>query len=197
MINTFYTHHIYMHRPERSTDEVMSAASSRANVPFSWEKKPGMSKVKAPSSSNHYSLNHYLSTTSLKLTPPPRLSSQRSSSAVHPRSRSRSLCSNVDVQPSAASFRNSFKLNGGTSPTVGKEEDPFLAAFIKCTQMHSSSRTANNGQKYGADHHADGFSSGKKNTMFLMFTSTLSCKYSCAVRDDINVIVTMPRQSPK
>lgn len=188
-----------MHRPRRSTDDVMPGASSRATVPFSWEKKPGMSKVRASSSSNHYSLDHYLSTTSLKLTPPPRLSSQRSSSAVHPRSRSRCICSNVDVQPSAAySFRNSFKLNGGgTGPTVGKEEDPFLAAFIKCTQMHSSSRTANNAKKYGADHHAAGFSSGKKNTMFLKFTSTLSCKYSCAVRDDMNVIFTMPHQSPK
>lgn len=187
-----------MHQPKRSTHEVMSTASLRANVPFSWEKKPGMSKVViASSSSGHYSLDHYLSTMSLKLTPPPRLSSQRSSSVVHRRSRSRCICSNVDVQPSVASFRNSFKLNGGTSPTVGKEEDPFLAAFIKCTQMHSSSRTASNGKKYGADHHAAGFSSGKKNTMFPMFTSALSCKYSCAVRDDIKVIVTMPHHSPK
>ncbi|PRQ27880.1 hypothetical protein RchiOBHm_Chr6g0310031 [Rosa chinensis] len=184
------------------------STSFRANVPFSWEKKPGTSKLKPSDSSDRRSLDHYFTTTtsSLKLIPPPaRLSSQISISSTAGNRQTRGgpcLCSSVDVQPSVATFRNPFGLTGDASPTTAKnnrlQEDPFLAAFIKCTQMHGS-RVTNSGKSYAADsrHYAAArFSAGKKTTLFSMFTSSFSCKYSSAVRDD-NIVVARPRKSPR
>ncbi|CAN6583039.1 hypothetical protein ACFX2I_043042 [Malus domestica] len=171
-----------MHQRRRSDTEAVLSRHSRANIPFAWEMEPGLSKaatdVHHGDHRDHRVLSEHLNVEqlTLKLTPPPRLLSPRGGSArfvVVDRQSRLPLCS---IQPS---FRlNSFRLVGGG---VRKEEDPFLAALVKCTAAKNpiGHPAGNNGKKYV----------GKKTKTRFSF----SCKYSCDVKEDS--VVKMP-QSP-
>ncbi|KAL6296098.1 hypothetical protein ACE6H2_004240 [Prunus campanulata] len=164
-----------MHRRRSSDSEAVMPRPSRACVPFSWENEPGMSKIVTVVHdhrdhkvlSEHLNMEHL----TLKLRPPPCLSTSPGRSArfmVVDRQTRLPLCS---IQPSLR--LNSFRLIGGG---VKKEEDPFLAALMKCKAKNPNSPAGNYGEK-------------KVKTMF-----SFSCKYSCGVREDS--IIKMP-QSPK
>ncbi|ESW32944.1 hypothetical protein PHAVU_001G030900 [Phaseolus vulgaris] len=79
------------------------------NVPFSWEHKPGLSKV----------TTHGLNGSSLVLQPPPCSSSDHR----HKVEESQILCA-VQTSLRISSFRMETQ----------KEEDPFVEAYKKCTQ---------------------------------------------------------------
>ncbi|KAM2544172.1 hypothetical protein TB1_015896 [Malus domestica] len=121
-----------MHRRRESDNEVVLSRHFRANVPFIWEMKPGMPKAATTVHHGDHRdrrvLLDHLNMEQLKLTPRPRLSSLSGGSAgfvVVDRQSRLPLCS---IQPS-------FRLNSFRLIVVGvkKEEDPFLAALVKCT----------------------------------------------------------------
>ncbi|GMJ02556.1 hypothetical protein HRI_003924800 [Hibiscus trionum] len=123
---------------------------SQVNVPFSWELQPGVSKATSKNGS---------STDTSRVTPnlPP---------------------------PPCLSESARFCLNGSTRSlarkgNVNKRDDPFVAAYRKCTEY-------SNGESC-TDDEIDACS-GTNWTRKNMFT--LSCKYSCSVSRDTAVRVS-------
>ncbi|XVE70226.1 hypothetical protein DITRI_Ditri10aG0055900 [Diplodiscus trichospermus] len=134
-----------------------SEVCSQVNVPFSWELKPGVSKVTHDEGSidiRHVTVN---------LPPPPRLSK----SARFCFDDLRAVLPPSQLQPP---LRSSAKKGH-----VNKQEDPFVAAYRKCTEYSING-------KLDTDDKNDGCSTRTKKNMF-----TLSCKYSCTVSGD-NVV---------
>lgn len=99
-----------------------SRAHSRGTIPFSWENKPGVSKVTYPTEGDDDDLVH-------KLPPPPCPSDQKAAKiSVHD--------FQIPLPPCA------FPPPSRSSSTKGlrkHEDDPFLAAYKECTK---SSRPA-------------------------------------------------------
>ncbi|GMI77276.1 hypothetical protein HRI_001396900 [Hibiscus trionum] len=122
------------------------------NVPFSWEIKPGVSKVTYEEGSIGVAVN---------LPPPPCLS------------KSARFCTNdldgvlppCQLHPPPSSSEKKVNANNNK-----KREDPFVEAFRKCTEY-----TMNG--KLSTDDKNDTCRNRTKKNMFI-----LSCKYSCNVR---------------
>lgn len=128
---------------------------SQVNVPFSWELKPGVSKVTSEDSSIDRS--HV----KLKLPPPPRLS------------KSDRLCVNnsqgvLNVPP--CQLRPKPTRSSAKKGNVNNQDDPFVAAYRKCTEHSADDST---GDENDASSGTTMWS--RKNIC------TLSCKYSCTV----------------
>ncbi|KAE8695866.1 Detected protein of unknown function [Hibiscus syriacus] len=129
--------------------------SYNVNVPFSWELKPGVSKVtyeEGDTRMKHVTVN---------LPPPPCLS-KSARFCVNDLTSILPLCS-VPTPPSSSEKKS----NGNKKK---KQEDPFVAAFRKCTEY-----TMNG--KLSTDDKNDYCKNRTKKNMFI-----LSCKYSCNVR---------------
>ena len=133
---------------------------SQVNVPFSWELKPGVSKVTHEGSIDirHVTVN---------LPPPPRLSKSARFCVYD----LQGVLSPCQLQPSP---RSSAKKGN-----VNKQEDPFVAAYRKCTEYSING-------KLDIDDKNDDCRTRTKKNMF-----TLSCKYSCSVSSN-NVVKSVP-----
>ncbi|XP_020962278.1 uncharacterized protein LOC110264437 [Arachis ipaensis] len=94
-----------------------SKKNNEINVPFSWESKPGLSRV-----SN--SEKTMIRSSDLELKPPPPYRSSR----VHPRI-------------------SSFRMESTSHTHCNKGEDPFVEAYKKCTKTPPSSSTHRNKKK--------------------------------------------------
>ncbi|XVF36458.1 hypothetical protein REPUB_Repub19eG0060400 [Reevesia pubescens] len=133
---------------------------SQVNIPFSWELKPGVSKVTHEEGSidiRHVTVN---------LPPPPRLSK---SARFCVDDLQGALLPPCQLQPPPRSSAKKSNANNN------KQEDPFVAAYRKCTECCISG-------KFGTDDKNDACKTKTKKNMF-----TLSCKYSCTVSSD-NVV---------
>ncbi|EOY15659.1 Uncharacterized protein TCM_034657 [Theobroma cacao] len=145
---------------------------SHVNVPFSWELKPGVSKVTHEEGS--IDLRHI----SVNLPPPPRLSK----SAWFCVDDLQGVLPPCQLQPLPRSAAKKGNFN--------KQEDPFVAAYRKCAEYSI------NGQ-LGTDSKNDAC---RTRTMRNM--CTLLCKYSCTVSSDNEVRVSQcskekPKEEPK
>ncbi|OAY51045.1 hypothetical protein MANES_05G183500v8 [Manihot esculenta] len=129
-------------------------AHPKGNVPFSWEKKPGVSK--AISQMFHSEADF------VKLPPPPCLIENQSPARVSTHDIQIPLPPCTFQPPSRSSSRK-----GG----LKKQEDPFLAAYKECTKSTSDSNKKTGGKLCR--------NVGLRKGMF-----SLSCKNSCSVRDD-------------
>ncbi|XWS21320.1 hypothetical protein CRYUN_Cryun30bG0045500 [Craigia yunnanensis] len=124
---------------------------SQVNVPFSWELKPGFSKVTHEEGSidiRHVTVN---------FPPPPRLSKSARFCVYD----LQGVLSPCQLQPPP---RSSAKKGN-----VNKQEDHFVAAYRKCTEYSING-------KLDIDDKNDDCRTRTKKNMF-----TLSCKYSCTV----------------
>lgn len=139
-----------------------SEICTKVNVPFSWEVKPGVCKFKEHQSSRNSLLGHFALQA---LSPPP--------SSFSPRNYMEDdfhiphfLCA---YQPAARGSRsNSFRTG------LTKAEDPFLAAYMRCTRSSSMHKISGKSEK-------DDVGFGKRKSVL---RSTLSCKYSCPIIED-------------
>ncbi|KAL2529443.1 uncharacterized protein Fot_22044 [Forsythia ovata] len=130
----------------------------QGNVPFSWENKPGVSKV-AP---QDYDVHHHrLAPPKL---PPPPCPPEKGRASFHGMQIPLPPCS--FQQPSRSNSRKGLK----------KIDDPFLMAYKKCTKSTRKGKTTplragrEDDQRFGL----------KKNVAMSVF----SCKNSCSVRED-------------
>nr|DAD41569.1 TPA_asm: hypothetical protein HUJ06_015892 [Nelumbo nucifera] len=129
------------------------ALSAKGSIPFSWENKPGLSKVVT-----HHDNSAETTPDVVKLPPPPYYYSGS------PKARSPELqiplppCPFLPPSASKSSSRKSLR----------RQEDPFLAAYKECTKSVKNSKSYKDSKKDFV-----------KKSMF-----RLSCKHSCAVRDD-------------
>ncbi|KAB2045043.1 hypothetical protein ES319_D01G134200v1 [Gossypium barbadense] len=134
---------------------------SQVNVPFSWELKPGVSKVTSEDSS--IDISHF----TVKLAPPPCLS------------KSDRFCVNnlqgvLNVPP--CQLRPKPTRSSAKKGNVNSQDDPFVAAYRKCTEQSADDST---------DDENDASSGTTMRTRKNI--CTLSCKYSCTVSSD-NVV---------
>lgn len=140
-----------------------SKVHSRGNVPFSWEKKPGISK--ADGTETKCLMEEDLV---LKLPPPPCLP------LVATR---KSLDSSFQIPPPPGSnFQGLSRSSSAKGGLRKKEEDPFLAAFKECTKSSRKGKTTS------FSHRLFDLRSGIMRSLF----GVVPCKNpgSCAVRDD-------------
>ncbi|GKV10410.1 hypothetical protein SLEP1_g21775 [Rubroshorea leprosula] len=126
---------------------------SEVNVPFSWELKPGVSKAK----NQEGSIDVLRFTLNL---PPPPCASQ--SARFNSCEFQKSLPPCIPHPP--LSTRGSLKKS-----TTRKQDDPFVAAYRKCTECSINGKNEANSR------------TKKKNIRHM------SCKYSCSVSSD-NVV---------
>ncbi|KAK3231190.1 hypothetical protein Dsin_003071 [Dipteronia sinensis] len=162
---------------------------SQVNVPFSWEIKPGVSKLKvtAADDQDQERIERWHLITLMNLPSPP-CPSKASSRADH----DQELAQQVPLYLCPFQSPLISKSSSRRSSRVGKQqlEDPFLVAYRKCTELY-----AVNGKLLSSD--IDDFnrkidSRSKKMKMKNMNMYVLSCKYSCAVITD-NLMLMSPR----
>ncbi|MED6130710.1 hypothetical protein PIB30_003288 [Stylosanthes scabra] len=115
------------------------------NVPFSWESKPGLSKV-SNSSNSERTISRRSSNLELKPPPPFRNKISRGKNSEEDEvvdydediESSNFLCA---VHPRISSFR--MESSGAThTHCYNKEEDPFVEAYKKCTKTPPSSSSS-------------------------------------------------------
>ncbi|KAK2452661.1 hypothetical protein P8452_00383 [Trifolium repens] len=130
----------------------------KINVPFSWEYKPGLSKVTTP---NNYHTNHATST-KLVLQPPPCSLSK----SHHHRFRDEEKHIPVDLCAVQSTLLriSSFKLES----KYQKEEDPFVEAYKNCTKSPFIVQEQNRDKK----------NNGFNWPSLRKYMHILSCKYS-------------------
>ncbi|KAK8601008.1 hypothetical protein V6N13_059246 [Hibiscus sabdariffa] len=133
-----------------------------ANVPFSWELKPGVSKLTYEEGSigmKHVTLN---------LPPPPCLSKSARFCVDGPNGVNiLPPCQQHQPPPCGSEKKGNANNNSSSSR---KQEDPFVVAYRKCTEY-----TMNG--KLSSDDKNDTCKNRSKKNMFI-----LSCKYSCNVK---------------
>lgn len=129
---------------------------SQGNIPFSWERKPGVPKVTtAESFRREHKFVH-------KLQPPPYTSNfQRNSVDVF----------QIPLPPCA--FQPPFYRTSSRRCLWVQNKDPFLAAFKECTKNHQKSSATVNKKLI-----KDGIESRVRKSM-----SFFSCTRSCTVHD--------------
>ena len=133
-----------------------SEVCTKVNVPFSWEVKPGVCKLSTDIQSSGALLSHF----TLQLSPPP--------SSFSPRNYMGDIgLQNVPRNQPATRGSSSFRMG------MEKAEDPFLAAFMRCTRSSSMHNLSGKNEK------DVGF--GKRKSIL---RGTLSCKYSCPIIED-------------
>lgn len=130
--------------------------SSQGNVPFSWEKKAGVSKVHQPESlTREEELLH-------NLPPPPCTTEVGGGGKMN--------CGVQDIQniplPPCA-FQPPFYRTSSKKGLWVQDDDPFLAAYRECTKTRKLGRNKNN-----------------RESVLRKSMSFFSCKRSCAVRNN-------------
>ncbi|CAI9772132.1 unnamed protein product [Fraxinus pennsylvanica] len=130
---------------------------SQGNVPFSWENKPGVSKV-APQEYGIDDQNHRLAP--VKLPPPP-----------CPPENGRASFHEMQIPLPPCAFQQQSR--NGSRKGLKKIEDPFLMAYKECT------KSTRKGKMTGREVD-QGIGLFKKNVPVSVF----SCKKSCSVRED-------------
>ena len=140
---------------------------SRGNVPFSWEKKPGISK--AGGTETNCLMEEDLV---LKLPPPPCAPPAKAAAR-------KSLDSYHIPPPPGSNFQPTLSRSSSAKGGLRKkEEDPFLAAFRECTKSSRKGKTTSSVKS----HRIFDLRSGVMRSLF----GVVPCKShgSCAVRDD-------------
>lgn len=133
----------------------MTTSYSKGNVPFSWEKKPGVSKI---TTTKNYDTGDF----SPKLPPPSCPVPEKSKVApLHHLQIPLPPCNFQPPLHSRSSFRRIFKK---------RDYDPFYMAYKECT------KTSRKGK--------DGFGFEMKNNKKKNSMSTFSCKKSCSVMEN-------------
>ncbi|MED6220393.1 hypothetical protein PIB30_044416 [Stylosanthes scabra] len=142
------------------------------NVPFSWESKPGLSKVISNSSSERIISRR---SSNLELKPPPPFRNKNNKDQVidyeeEDIESSNFLCA---VHPRISSFRMETSATH-THSHSNKEEDPFVEAYKKCTKTPPSSskllkRSRRNKNKS---------SSSSWSNRIIKYMHIFSCKYA-------------------
>ncbi|EOX91752.1 hypothetical protein QUC31_003273 [Theobroma cacao] len=130
---------------------------SQGNIPFSWEDKPGVSKV------THYDdqCPIVIGLCALNQTPSP---SDAGGSKI--------LVHDKKVPPPPCTMQLVPKRSTSVKGLRWWQEDPFLAAYKECTKGGGNGKWSSEGRK------TDGSNVRKKKTI------TFSCKNSCDVRGD-------------
>ncbi|GMJ15260.1 hypothetical protein HRI_005195200 [Hibiscus trionum] len=134
--------------------------SYNANVPFSWELTPGISKVTYEQGST--GMEHV----TVDLPPPPCLSK----SARFCVDGLNGVLPPCQHQPPPSSSEKKGNANNNNNNSK-KHEDPFVVAFRKCTEYSMNG-------KLSTDEKNDACKNRTKKNMFI-----LSCKYSCNVKN--------------
>ncbi|KAJ4848789.1 hypothetical protein Tsubulata_025773 [Turnera subulata] len=134
---------------------------SRGNVPFSWENKPGVSKVV-----DHHDqlLDDHQEKLIMKLPPPP-----------CPVESPRVSAYDIQIPLPPCTFQSTPTRSSSRKGLKYKQDDPFMAAFKECTKSTTTTTTAKRSDKWSKS--VLGLS---KKGMFINF----SCKQSCSVRID-------------
>lgn len=127
---------------------------SKGNVPFSWENKPGVSKI-TPTK------NCATGGFSPKLPPPPCLVPEKAKGAAF---------HHLQIPPPPPLLRSSSRRG------FNKQDDPFLIAYKECT------KSSRKGNKFLGGFSKDDFGFGMKNKK--KNKSIFSCKNSCSVMED-------------
>ncbi|CAH9097844.1 unnamed protein product [Cuscuta europaea] len=137
------------------------ALSSKGDVPFSWEQKPGIRKATVPVFHVHHT----------KLPPPPR-------AAAHDGCRSSPLRYHRGLQiPPPPCTAPPVPRNSSRKGVIGKRDDPFLIAYMECTK--NVGPKGDNFMWFSKD---DGVRKRKKKKK--KNVGFFSCKDSCGVLED-------------
>ncbi|KDP41584.1 hypothetical protein JCGZ_15991 [Jatropha curcas] len=129
--------------------------NSQVNVPFSWEHKPGVSKVTHQEITNLWHIR-------LKTLPPPPCPSSKSTTVSFDDPQLP-----FSLSATKGSFKNQFK----------EEADPFMVAYKKCTDQNP----VNGGKLASIGKISEG---RKKMRRQSVGARTFSCKHSCVVAND-------------
>lgn len=131
-----------------------SRAHSRGTIPFSWENKPGVSKLThqdCPTTEGDFVVK-------LPLAPPP-CPSEAAKTSVY----------DLQIPLPPCPFQPPSRSSSAKGLRKHDHEDPFLAAYKECTKSTAKGRSFKN--------HVRSAFSWKNMLVF-------SCKRSCSVRDD-------------
>ncbi|KHN17177.1 hypothetical protein glysoja_010636 [Glycine soja] len=134
------------------------------NVPFSWEHKPGLSKVTTHGQTGTSMEEEFLA----KLPPPP--CTPEESATTHHKNHPL-LDFQIPLPPCA--FQPPFYRTSSRRCLWVQDKDPFLAAFKECTKNHQKSSATVNKKLI-----KDGIESRVRKSM-----SFFSCTRSCTVHD--------------
>ncbi|OMO70851.1 hypothetical protein COLO4_28460 [Corchorus olitorius] len=137
---------------------------SQLNVPFSWELKPGVSKVTHEEKGSSIDIRHVR----VNLPPPPRLSRSARFCVDELQAVLPPIMSQLEPPPPRSSAKKS---------SYDSKNDPFVAAYRKCTEWSVNGKLGSSD-----DNKNEACRAKSKRNMF-----TLSCKYSCTVSSD-NVV---------
>ncbi|KAF1001338.1 hypothetical protein AG4045_025383 [Apium graveolens] len=133
---------------------------SKGQVPFAWENQPGIRK------NDTYRDEEAMKGAAVKLPPPP---------VQQPEGGKTSAIDLQNIPLPPCTFLPPISRNGSKRDV---QDDPFLAAYNKCTKSSDNRRRS---------------SFKKKNGIYI-----LSCKHSCSVRDDSIVRISqLPTQRPE
>ncbi|KDO78869.1 hypothetical protein CISIN_1g045560mg [Citrus sinensis] len=141
---------------------------SQGSIPFSWEDKPGVSKITTP---QECSLNQGLHALNLESPSPPPQPPRTASSNPNSLSLSAEEILKIPLPPCPS--QQPPRRTTSSKGVIGWwQEDPFLAAYMECTKSSGSRQRKNSNPSCVG-------SKPKKKSKFLF-----SCKGSCETHDD-------------
>ncbi|KAL5847184.1 hypothetical protein ACOSQ3_010708 [Xanthoceras sorbifolium] len=165
------------HQRKTTHHENFNSNSQVINVPFSWEIKPGVSKLKKLMTPGQEGIERWHLTLD-QLPSPPCPPSKGS--------RANNVYANDQDQLQVPLYLCPFQSPMSKRVVGKKEDDPFLVAYRKCTELYGASGKLSSDQHhdYGK---IDARRSKKIKMMKNMSMYVLSCKYSCAVTTDTSL----------
>ncbi|KAJ4963632.1 hypothetical protein NE237_023571 [Protea cynaroides] len=188
---------------------------SEEGMPFSWEKKPGISKLN-PTTTRAHQKHNWPTHSKMEIGRP--VSSSSCDPATATASTNKKVCEEQQeplklppppglLQPphQGSSNRRTSFVRGLGSLGVRRQQDPFLAAYKECTKSvrngdctsssnpdNSKYSMINNGENGNRKHDIR----GSGTSLFRKTAFLSSCKHSCEVRDDSFIKLPLPPPPP-